>query len=213
MMPGGKVLLVEGPDDKHVVIHLCKNMKVPPPDKIKPQEGIQNLLGTLPVELKGSSIEVLGVIVDANSDLSSRWQALRDRLLEAGYFDIPDSPDPAGIILEAPLNSPLLPRFGAWIMPDNQANGTLENFLLSLVPEDSILYHHVDKSINSIPEGERRFSVSDTPKAMIHTWLAWQKNPGLRMGTAIDTRAFNLDVPQVKAFISWLTKLFNDQSE
>lgn len=212
-MPGEKVLLVEGVDDKHVLIHLCKNLNISQPYEIKPQKGIQNLLGTLPVQLKGSNIEVLGVIVDANSDLSSRWQALRDRLLEAGYFDIPDSPDPAGIILEAPLNSPLLPRFGAWIMPDNQANGTLENFLLSLVPEDSILYHHVEKSIGYIPDEERRFSIPDAPKAKIHTWLAWQKNPGLRMGTAIDTKAFNLDVPQVKAFISWLTKLFNDQPE
>jgi hypothetical protein len=211
-MPGGKVLLVEGVNDKHVLIHLCTNLNILQPFKIKPKEGISNLLYTLPVEIKESGIEILGVIIDANSDMKARWQAIHNHLEEAGYQDIPALPDPAGTILEAPIDTTsLLPRVGIWIMPDNQSNGILEDFLLSLVPDDSILYQHVEKSIGSIPDEERRFSESAEPKAKIHTWLAWQENPGLRMGTAIDARAFILDDPRVERLMTWLKELFGDK--
>ena len=52
----------------------------------------------------------------------------------------------------------LLPRFGVWLMPDNQSRGILEDFLHFLVPAGSQLFEHVKSSVATIPANERRFS-------------------------------------------------------
>jgi len=97
---------------------------------------------------------------------------------------------------------------GIWIMPDNQTNGILENFLRFLVPADSPLFEHVRSSVARIPAGERRFSQLAEPKAIIHTWLAWQEEPGRPLGTAITARYLDHEVAQVDILVSWLNRLF-----
>jgi len=98
--------------------------------------------------------------------------------------------------LEPPADK-LLPRVGIWIMPDNRTTGISEDFLLLLVPPDSRLYTHVQASVDSISEGEQRFKVPDKPKALIHTWLAWQEEPGRPLGTAITANFLDPNVTQV----------------
>jgi len=94
-------------------------------------------------------------------------------------------------------------------MPDNQTTGNLEDFLKFLVPADSELYEHVISSVDGIPPSEQRFSAVDRSKVLIHTWLAWQKDPGKPLGTAITAKYFDPTVPQVDTLISWLNRLFN----
>lgn len=43
---------------------------------------------------------------------------------------------------------------------------------------------------------------------MIHTWLAWQDDPGTPLGQAITKRYLDAEGPHVAAFLSWLTRLF-----
>ena len=93
-------------------------------------------------------------------------------------------------------------------MPDNQTKGILEDFLRFLVPAGSRLFDHVTTSVATIPEGERRFSQLAEPKALIHTWLAWQEEPGKPMGTAITARYLDPNVAQVDVLVSWLKRLF-----
>jgi hypothetical protein len=64
----------------------------------------------------------VGIILDADSDKSpsDRYTAIRDDL-RAKNFPFPDN---AGIL------SATTPRFGAFVLPDNQAQGTLEDILL-----------------------------------------------------------------------------------
>jgi hypothetical protein len=46
-------------------------------------------------------------------------------------------------------------------------------------------------------------------KAFIHTWLAWQKDPGLPMGRAITAKALSADSAIAVSFVNWLNRLFN----
>jgi hypothetical protein len=203
-----KTLLVEGIDDEHVFKHICGNRGVPPLDAIKPHGGVDRLLESIPVYLKASNDgDIVGVVVDADTDLDARWQALRLRLKGAGYHSLPEHPDTSGTILPSPAGT-LLPRVGIWLMPDNKTAGILEDFLRFLVPIGSTLYSHVESSVALIPSSECRFGPLGKPKANIHTWLAWQEEPGKPLGTAITARYLDPDVGEVDAVVTWLMRLF-----
>ena len=202
-----RVLLVEGKDDEHVLKHIFGSRGIPHLDEVKPVGDVDRLLEAFPVQLKAAAEEgdVVGVVVDADTDLDARWQAVRDRLTAAGYLDVPAAPDPAGTVLEPPVGS-LLPRTGVWLMPDNSTPGILEDFVRFLVPVPDALFDHAKASVASIPD--RLFSLNDEPKAVIHTWLAWQKEPGRPYGTAITARYLDPSVPQVDVLAAWLMRLF-----
>ena len=206
-MPGGKILLVEGTDDEHVLKHLCGQRGVQNLDEIKPLGNVERLLESFSVRLKESDVEALGMVIDADADIAARWQSLGDRLKKAGYAGVPDEPNSAGTILRPPPKS-LLPRAGIWIMPDNQTRGILEDFLRFLVPPNSRLMSHVESSVATIPETERLFSQLDQPKAILHTWLAWQAEPGKPFGTAITAKCLDANVAQVDVLVAWLKSLF-----
>ena len=70
------VLLVEGKDDQHVFFSLLEFHRIPEVFRIKDKQGIDNLLGTLDVELLASELEQLGIVVDADIDIASRWQRI-----------------------------------------------------------------------------------------------------------------------------------------
>ena len=203
-----RVLMVEGKDDQQVFMHLCGNRGLPRLDVIKPHDGVQPLLESFPVQLKASQPgDIVGLVIDADEDVASRWQSLRDRLIGLDYRDVPESALSDGTILDPPSGT-LLPRVGIWIMPNNQTPGILEDFLRFLVPKGSPLFEHVISSVSAIPEGERRFTRLAEPKVLIHTWLAWQEEPGKPLGTAITARYLDPSAPQVEVLVSWLTRLF-----
>ena len=206
-MAGQKVILVEGRDDKFVLENICCNRGIPLPDEVIQLGGDNPLLEHIPVRLRASQEEgdVVGVVIDADTDLDARWQSIRDALIGVGYRHVPAQPDPSGTILEPPGGS-VLPRVGVWIMPDNQGTGNLETFLRFLIPQPSALFDHVKASVDSIPE--QRFIQNDKLKAIIHTWLAWQEEPGKPYGTAITARFLDPAVPQVDVLVSWVRRLF-----
>ena len=206
-MPGQKILLVEGKDDEHVLKHICGNRGVSHLDEVKPLGDARKLIQNIPVQIKASSEEgdVVGVVIDADTNLDARWQSIRERLIRIGYRNVPTLPDPRGTVLDPPAES-LLPKAGIWIMPDNKTPGILEDFLRFLVPGPDALFDHVTTSVDSIPD--RRFTENDKPKAVIHTWLAWQEEPGLPYGTAITARFLDPNVRQADALVSWLQRLF-----
>ena len=207
-MAAKKILLVEGNDDEYVLKHICGNRGVARLDDVKSHGGVERLLDSFPVRLKASEDgDIVGMVIDADTDLSSRWQSLRNRLISVGYQSVPANPSPDGTILDPPADT-LLPRVGIWIMPDNQTKGILEDFLQFLVPTESRLFDHVKSSVATIPQGERRFSQLAEPKAIIHTWLAWQEEPGKPLGTAITARYLDPDVAQVDVLVSWLNRLY-----
>ena len=208
-MANGKILLVEGTDDEHVLKHICGNQDIPHLDEFEKYGSVEKLIESIGVRLPLLIEEgdVVGIVIDADTDISTRWQSIRNRIIGVGYQNVPDQPDPGGTILDPPAGT-YLPRLGVWIMPNNQTSGILEDFLHSLVPQPNILFDHVRDSVAAIPKGERRFKQLYEPKAVIHTWLAWQEDPGRPFGTAITANFLDPNVPEVDVLAAWLKRLF-----
>lgn len=206
MTQGKSVLLVEGTDDEHVVKNICGRFSLGKIDQIRPKTGKDPLLDTLDVQLKESDVRVLGIIVDADTDLAARWQALSSRLSSAGYQGISSLPDEDGTILLPPPGVTLLPKVGIWLMPNNQVPGILEDFLQFLVPKDDALLAHAMKAIEDLPQ--RPFAEPKKSKALMHTWLAWQEEPGKPYGVAITARYLDASLPLGQTFANWLRKTF-----
>ena len=209
-MANQKMLLVEGTDDEHVVKHICGNHGISPVLEIKPHGSVEYLIASIRATIESADDvgDTVGILVDADQNLPRRWRAVRAQLTAAGYRDLPAVPDRAGVIIEPPADT-LLPRAGVWIMPDNQNTGYLENFLRSMVPADQqALFKHAETSVAGIPAAALLFEQVDEPKALIHTWLAWQREPGRPFGTAITAGFLNPNVAESETFAAWLRNLF-----
>lgn len=202
-----RVLMVEGPDDEHVVKHICAQRQLGVIDKIQPYGGKDRLIEGIKARLLESDIEALGILLDADEDLQARWQAVASRLGVAGYAGVPPTPVAEGTVIPKPPNT-LLPRVGVWLMPDNQVPGILENFLRFLIPAGDPLLAHADQAIAGMAPELCRFSVARLPKARIHTWLAWQAEPGKPLGQAISARYLDAELPTVDLFADWLRRTF-----
>jgi hypothetical protein len=199
-------LLVEGKDDKHVVWGLCESYGMPQTFDVEDAEGVDPLLDLVSVQLRGSGIERVGVVADADSEVASRWASIRDLLRTSGYEDVPVAPKADGTILVQEGK----PVVGVWLMPDNTTTGMLEDFIASLIPAGDALLSRAAVTIDSIPAEERRFSAVHRSKALVHTWLAWQEHPGSPMGQAIGKRDLDAQAPQAQRFVTWLRRLMVD---
>ncbi len=208
-MASRRCMLVEGANDKHVLLAIQGRFPIRLLDKDEVDDcgSWDKLAKQLPIRLKASDIEQLGIIVDADSDVASRWSQLTRILENAGYAGLPIDPNPAGTLIEPPPMS-LLPRVGIWLMPDNRSTGILEDFLRYLVPEGCSLMRHATEVVGSLPEV--RFRPVSRPKAEIHTWLAWQEDPGRPLGQAITAKFFNVSGKEVTVFLTWLERLYTE---
>ena len=194
------VLLVEGPDDKHVVLHLCQRAGLGINFYIKEKGGIDALLSDLGVESKASGLETLGILVDANDSLSSRWQAVSDRLNGQGIH-LPPNPSPNGTMISG------APSIGIWVMPNNQTSGELENFISCMIPDSDSVWPLARIYVESIPNEHRRFKDGKILRAEVHAWLAVREDPR-PMGLAIGAQDLDVDGPLTQRFLQWLRHLF-----
>jgi len=197
------VLLVEGHDDLHVFRSLLKCHSVPDCFDVKDKDGIEHLLETLHVELQASDLQALGLVVDADTDIETRWESIRARLSESGY-DAPKQPDPCGTVIRPSDRATV----GVWVMPNNSLPGMLEDFVAFLIPAGNSLWQRAREVVASLPETEDRFPEARRSKASIHTWLAWQEEPGSPLGTAITKRYLDPNADHVHDLLEWLNRLF-----
>jgi hypothetical protein len=156
--------------------------------------------------LKVSEIKTLGIILDADTDILRRWESLRDQFRSLSYI-MPDDLPITGLVVD-PADAV---KIGIWLMPNNQTNGMLEDFIRFLIPPDdnllpiasSILLDLESKGLN------RYNNPLHKPKALIHTWLSWQEDPGTPMGLAITKRYLTTEEENCSHFIQWLRDLFS----
>ncbi len=203
------LLLVEGKDDFHVMMQLLEHHRVPQKFRVKDKQGIDNLLETLDVELLEGSLECLGIIVDADVATAFRWDAIRNILVQSGYVSVPATPSPTGTVIEQKGK----PRVGIWIMPDNSAAGMLEDFVGSFISKDDVLWEYAGTCVDAAMILDCRFPVGQRSKALIHTWLSWQKEPGTPLGLAIRNHELNAYAPEAVRLVEWLRRLFNLTSD
>jgi hypothetical protein len=203
---GRRVLVVEGADDRHVLLALLAAHAVPEVFRIDVAHGAEHLLDTLPTRLKESDLERLAVILDADEAVERRWEQLRRILLRAGGSSVPEAPSVGGTVLE--LDGGL--TVGVWLMPDNRLPGMLEHFVLFLTPRDDVLLPLVEQFLDTVPEHPRRFRPHHRAKALIHAWLALQNEPGKPMGLAITSRHLDAGQEVAGPLVDWLRRVLVD---
>ncbi len=108
-------------------------------------------------------------------------------------------------------------------MPDCKSDHCkLEHLIKTLVPIGEPLWGHAVNSVRqaaelvdsanamSATEADhfKRFRDVDRIKAEVRTWLAWQPNPGLGFGAALNGRILSHDSPQAIGFLRWLRNLY-----
>ena len=201
-MAAESILLVEGEDDSKVVGNLLYAHGLDQTLQIKPQGGVSLLLRELPVWAKESELRRLGIVVDANSDPAPPWQSIRDTLISMGY-EAPTEMKPNGIVLATEDR----PAIGIWLMPSNTSPGMLEDFVLSMIANTDPLLPRARTCVGEIPPEHRRFAPQHRSKAIVHTWFAWQEEPGKPMGAGFSRRYLDSRCEPAMAFIGWIRLL------
>lgn len=220
-----KVLLVEGKDDLHSIIHLCEASLSEKLFCIKDCDNDEGVLQQLSELVKKSPEQrptIIGIVLDADKpeaspNLISRKQAIIDRLVKAS----PHYPsfekieiDRAGTIVP---NPPEFPKVGFWFMPNNQDIGMLEDFLITTVKNKlkteqcdypaSIAYAEICVQ-HAQQHNFTSFDPKHQSKAIVHTYLAWHEPPGQPLGLAIKAGNLASQTELTQRFIQWLQRLF-----
>jgi hypothetical protein len=159
----------------------------------------------IPVRLKQPDIETIGIVIDADVNIKTRWVALSSLLTSLG-FNMPAEINEDGLIIES---NEL--RIGIWIMPNNSLNGMIEDFIAFLVPIDDLLLKEAYNTLEHIElQKLNRYSHIHKSKALIHTWLSWQEDPGKPMGLAITKKYLSTDEEVCMKFINWIKNTFQE---
>lgn len=164
-------------------------------------KGVDNVFEETEIALESPAYRRLGIVLDADQHPSRRWDALRDR---CHGFELPPSPPAEGFVGQGGQPGK---RLGLWLMPDNSRAGTLEDLLATLIPSGDQCWALAERCA----EAARQQGCADNPtplKHQLHTWLAWQHEPGSPFGTALTARVLGHDSPQALAFVAWFRRLF-----
>lgn len=203
-------LLVEGPDDLFVIARLRELNKLEDNVFIKSCGSVEKAIELFRVliDKQTASNRILGLIVDADLNITGRWQRISQILVESGKYAVPETLPNEGLIL-CP-NDPDDVKIGVWVMPDNQLNGMLEDFLAKLAVNDKYLLDEVDSALEIVENKHiNKYKEIHKSKARIHTFLAWQEEPGVTMGSAIAKSYLRADSEQAIIFVNWLKTLFD----
>jgi hypothetical protein len=116
----------------------------------------------------------------------------------------PLAPSANGTIVES---STYASKLGFWLMPNNQVSGMLEDFCAELAEPEGLNFAQqcVDQDQANY---WATFKASHRSKAVIHTDLAWQDEPGSPLGRAITRQSLRPHSDIAIAFTNWLRCLF-----
>ena len=211
-----KVLLVEGKTEKRLIPELMeqRGVKWEPASKkyavnIREAGGPVTTPDWIETHLKESALAALGVVFDADemeNNEDHRWAEMQNCCNSIG-IDLPDPAPAGGFIVTLPNGI----RFGVWMMPNNQPPGMLETFLLSLLnPAETSgsLFKHAKASVEEAVKCGAPFKAVHRDKALVHTWLAWQDQPGAQLHEAIKFKILDAASPNADAFVAWFRNLF-----
>lgn len=200
-----KKLLVEGNDDLHVVKSLCGQFDILENFDVRDCEGYNSVLDQASVIFKTTGVITAGFILDADTDFNARWQSISNILSNQG-FQIPKALPSEGLIVENDGN-----KAGVWLMPNNNLNGMLEDFVSFSVPEQNQLMPAISHLLSDFERNRLvKYLPKDRSKAQIHSWLAMQEVPGRPLGLAITSGYLSKDEATCITFIKWLEKLFEE---
>jgi len=210
-------LIVEG-KDAIVLANILQKRKMNPPkgydnaQKFKTfvinAGGFSKVATALKLALKNPANKNIGIIVDCDqSGAADRFKQLIN--LVRKWKDVEISADvqlsDEGFSMQFSEDLTI----GIWIMPDNRSFGYLEHFLEKLIDEkDEIWQFTKEKIAELLQQDFNKLTEIKKQKALIHTWLAWQKDPGHPMGLAVQANYFNAKSPNADAFVNWFENTF-----
>ena len=156
--------------------------------------------------VKGTD-DFAGIIVDADISAVNSWDSIRNRLLKSDLRfeghgdsdDIPTSLQKEGLILNTK------PRIGVWIMPNNEGEGEVEDFVINLIPSDDKIWRLANDYIEKVSSVDN--TIKKKSKAKLYSWLA-ACDPNRQLGAALDVKRLNRDSENWKNFESWAKRLF-----
>jgi hypothetical protein len=202
---------VEGLSEKEAIPTLLRANgvnwpQVASPVEIKDCGGKDSILSPfrLKLELKTSNLLALGVVLDADEDAKAEWGKIRS-LLSSECDNMPLEIGPNGWIGRATNGV----EIGIWIMPDNQSRGRLETFLLYLAKPGWLL-ELVKRCCKLAQKKGAQFSNEHFDEAVIHTWLAWQSNPGKTLAEALRDDVLDPKNAHCSSFVGWFRMLFKN---
>lgn len=213
-------ILVEGAD-VHLLVQVCLNAGIKglpqgfasktefEKDFVVTQKkvGKREVVKEISPTVKSSDITHLGIVVDADNSAQSTWQSIRAVLEKLHYPDLPTTPLPDGIVVQS--NVPHYPQVGVWIMPDNENQRAIEDFFLALVDPADARMNRAKATVSEVIEDKLNlFSENTRSKADVHTWLAWQEEPGRSMGIAVKSGLLSLEHDLAVRFVNWFTRTF-----
>ena len=213
------LMLVEGVNDKSFYEELCCCLKlsvkisVCPPREVggayNTKQGAINHLPTLLSQLADGQIERLALIVDADrvehgSGVEKTLAQISGIVQEYGFQVPPTCLKNGGLIFS---HTDGLSDLGLWVMPNNNDEGALEDWILqSIHPDESILLNAARSSVASL--APPKFASIRKSKAELATWLAWQDRPGEGAYYAVKGKLLNEDAPLYVGLKEWLAAVF-----
>jgi len=201
-----KILLIEGINDWHVINALCEHYVLPENFGLNVCGSDDLVFKKLRALLNTENKEAIGVVLDAdNPNFAAKWHKFQAVLDKAG-IQCDGKPNVTGTIIPA---TDVYPRIGLWLMPDNRVDGMLEDFCMTMAESSAIGFSQ--ECVSAAQEkGHASFVANHHSKAIVHTYLAWQDEPGRPLGQAITAKVLDPKHPLAQTFAGWLKRLFVD---
>jgi hypothetical protein len=219
-----KVLLVEGDADRNLFAQLCKNLAFSPeisvasPRDLNPEsrDGKQAVLKQVSIllkqfaDLETGSQRRLAVVIDADhkGEGGLGFQKTVEQFMnivgELGFMLVSDSSNNHGLIFQ---HSDGLPDLGLWVMPNNDSDGMLEDWIKDCIHQDEKpLFTHAESIVEAL--NPKRFKPIHLSKAEVATWLAWQEQPGHGLYLTVTGQLLDANKPLYTDLIAWLKHIF-----
>ncbi len=196
-------------------LNLLEKVEIKPPrdfgQKTNTVSHFPKLIDLLIKRLSTSEVRRLGIVADADyvigGGFEQRWKQLTGCLKKYDYR-IPQRP-PALPYSGSIFQHAELPPVGLWLMPDHKSNGMLEDLIYQTIKSDENqkkLLDTAETCVNKLPV--RLFSPYHKTKAIIYSWLAWQKRPGQTLDVTVNGDLTDLESEEMQGIIKWLRKVY-----
>ena len=210
-------LIVEGSDAIALSAILMKKGLPPPkgyrnPTKFKKEfvkeaGSISKIQAALGEQLDTPDVERIGIIIDADDKgATARLMSLLDFTQKKINVNLPKAE-----LTEKGFGYQFTDNLyiGIWIMPDNKNEGYLESFIGSMIAENDKTWQFAQAKVKELAAQDFcQFTTAKAQKGLVYTYLAWQKTPGLPMGTAVKAGFFNVETALVENFADWFKNTF-----
>lgn len=162
----------------------------------------------------------VGLVVDADQQavntaegFAATLSSINAELRRQSFGDLTQASPASGFFAQS-ANKPHV-KAGAWVMPDNRADGDLEHFAGGVVAtREAARFQYANARAREVGDKthggpEFAFRRHHQHKAALGTWLAWSDPPRMSLGTAVSWDWLDIKHPQFQHLTTWLTTLYS----